>query len=575
MSRSPSSSSGPAAVVEAPVPALLVRHPDARETLVPLSFESAVIGRGAEAEIRLDHPMVSRKHAQLTREADGRFVLADLGSRNGTVVNGRAVQTRVLEPGDQITLGPFHLEIQIPSFAGEGLTTRHTRVHVSDAAAGRIDTLNDVEQPRVHATHLMTLNEFAQRLLATESAGDRCKALCELLTGENFHGRWAAMLRIDADEEDDAPLLLCECHCDSPRPHTHAAHAHREQPYLSRSVLRAVRTKGQAVVASNVAPQIDLQVSIAPSVMSLAAVASPLSRTARHIDLLYVVLPPEYGTGEWLAMAVMAGKQYTSAENAWAARRQAEAHAAVERDLSRARDIQFRLVPRDPQVPGLDLAIGFSPCRWVGGDYVDVVPVTSGGTKKVLLAVADVCGKGLPAALTTSSLHTMVHAGVLSASGLCPMMNNLNRYLRNVLPEETFVTMAAVLLDPVSGEVEYVNAGHPPALILEPGQAPRRLEKTENMPLRLDEAEIVGRQMRLEPGQVLVLYSDGLTEIELREGSAKLLGIDGLARELGEMYESAGTSAKDLAGKLRAKLGEMLAGRDAEDDQTFLLAKRV
>jgi serine phosphatase RsbU (regulator of sigma subunit) len=319
----------------------------------------------------------------------------------------------------------------------------------------------------------------------------------------------------------------------------------------------------------------DLQVSIAPSVMSLAAVASPLSRTATHIDLVYVVLPPEYGTGEWLAMAVMAGKQYVSAENAWAARRQAEAHAAVERDLSRARDIQLRLVPRDPEIPGLDLAIGFSPCRWVGGDYVDVVPVSSGGKTKVLLAVADVCGKGLPAAITMSSLHTMVHAGVLSGTGLCPMMNNLNQYLRAVLPDETFVTMAAVLLDPASGEVEYVNAGHPPALILEAGQEPRRLEKTENMPLRLDEGEIEGRHVTLETGQVLVLYTDGLTEIEAKEGSGKLLGITGLARELGTLYASTGMSGRELAGALTVRLGQMLAGRDAEDDRTFLVAKRV
>src|SRR5687767_3216399 len=148
-----------AVVVEAPGPSLLIRHPEGRETVVALSVGTAVIGRGAEADIRLDHPMVSRKHAQLVREADGRLVLSDLGSRNGTVVNGRAIQTRVLEPGDQITLGPFSLAIQIPSFAGEGMTTRHTRVHVSDAAAGRIDTLNEVEQPRVHATHLIMLNE--------------------------------------------------------------------------------------------------------------------------------------------------------------------------------------------------------------------------------------------------------------------------------------------------------------------------------------------------------------------------------------------------------------------------------
>ena len=99
------------------------------------------------------------------------------------------------------------------------------------------------------------------------------------------------------------------------------------------------------------------------------------------------------------------------------------------------------------------------------------------------------------------------------------------------------------------------------------------MERTENLPLRLDEVEIVGQSMTLQPGETLVLYSDGLTEIDLQDG--KLLGIDGLANELTRLYPDAGASVRDFSAALTRRLEELQSSRDAEDDQTFLLAKRV
>jgi serine phosphatase RsbU (regulator of sigma subunit) len=99
------------------------------------------------------------------------------------------------------------------------------------------------------------------------------------------------------------------------------------------------------------------------------------------------------------------------------------------------------------------------------------------------------------------------------------------------------------------------------------------MERTENLPLRLDEVEIVGQTMTLRPGETLVLYSDGLTEIDLQDG--RLLGIDGLANELTNLYPEAGASVRDLSAALTRRLEELQGSRDAEDDQTFLLAKRL
>ena len=108
--------------------------------------------------------------------------------------------------------------------------------------------------------------------------------------------------------------------------------------------------------------------------------------------------------------------------------------------MTRANTIQKRLVPRGVVVPGLDFAIGFTPCRWVGGDYVDLIRGPNG---QVLLTIADVCGKGLPAALVASSLHMLTHTAMRTSTPLPAIMQNLNIYLCESLSEGTFVSMLA------------------------------------------------------------------------------------------------------------------------------------
>jgi serine phosphatase RsbU (regulator of sigma subunit) len=532
-----------------------IRDGEGALTTVPLVGERAVIGRSAGVDIRLDHGMVSRQHAEIARDPMGQVVIRDLGSRNGTLVNGTPVRERVLLSGDQVSVGPFTLRVKLPN---ETATHFTTRLVVSDLAAGRISTLEDIETPRVSAAHLTTLTELSKHLLSIEDPDARREALCRLLVGERFHGRWAAVVRMVAG--DDAPQLVAEAR--------QAGFA--DQPHLSRSVLRAVGRKREAVLAGNAQGPADVQVSIAVDVVPMATVACPLSDEddGVQMDLLYAVLPPEYGTGEWLALTVMAAKQYEQAESAWRARKSAEDHAVVERELERARQIQMRLVPSDPQISGLDVAVGFSPCRWVGGDYVDVVPTGDG---RVLLAVADVCGKGLPAALVAASLHTMVHASVLGGMGLCDFMNNLNRYLIQTQASETFVTMVVMLVDPRSGAIEFANAGHPPPVVLGPGGAPRAVKGETQFPLGIEEQSITCHSAQLEPGELLVLFTDGLTELRT-EG--KLLGVDGLCARLKEVYAREGMESREVAAGLTEALNALQGAGAPEDDRTFLLARR-
>ncbi len=445
---------------------------------LPLAGGRAVIGRAQDADVKLDSGMVSRHHAELTRDAFGRWTVSDLHSRNGTMVNGMAVTTHQLEAGDRVGIGPYTLTL---AAAVEDTTSleppTRSRLLLSDAAAGRISTLKDVEPPRLAASHLTTLSNLSRDLLATDDPAHRLTALCRLMVGRDFHGRRAYALRLSEANPDQSPSPLCEpqqaedlAGSDPYGPAGSGPGSQGVDPsaYISQGVLRAVRHKGEAVLAGNTGHAGDIELSISSSILPVSAVAVPLRQEPGWFDILYVTLPPEYGNGEWLALTALAAKQFQQAEDAWTARKRAEAHAAVELELHRAQQIQMRLVPQATAVEGLDLAIGFVPCRWVGGDYVDVVPMKDGRT---LLTVADVCGKGLPAALISSSLHTMVHTAIDAGMGLAALMASLNRYLCHTLSSESFVTMVAVAIDPRTGELECVNAGHPPALLLTPARS--------------------------------------------------------------------------------------------------------
>ena len=181
---------------------------------------------------------------------------------------------------------------------------------------------------------------------------------------------------------------------------------HIPDPHISRRCIDSVRKSGRPTLASTQVTGPDvLKMSIiaGPSAPASSAAACPLS-FGEESRILYVGLPPERANAEWLAIISLAAEQFRSAEAAWLARHQAVLHASIEQELEQATHLQRQLVPRDVKINGLDVAIAFRPCRWVAGDYVGARQLSDG---RVLLTVADVCGKGMAKRrLIASSVRT-------------------------------------------------------------------------------------------------------------------------------------------------------------------------
>jgi sigma-B regulation protein RsbU (phosphoserine phosphatase) len=248
--------------------------------------------------------------------------------------------------------------------------------------------------------------------------------------------------------------------------------------------------------------------------------------------------------------------------------REAVEKERIEREIELAASIQKTILPDSlPKVPGLVLAGGNRPTRSVGGDYFDVFPLTDGRTA---LCVADVSGKGVPAALLVSTVHACLHLLVPDgADDLAGLVARVNRHLRHFSSTHKFVTLFIGVFDPSTSELTYVNAGHNPGLVVSDGgfvELP-----SGGLPVGMfPEVSHVSSRVRLAPGDLLVLYSDGITEaVDTADEEF------GMGRLLQLVTASRGAPTAEVSAAIFSAVQEFTRGVAQYDDQTVLLAQAV
>ncbi|MBK7824028.1 SpoIIE family protein phosphatase [Nannocystis sp.] len=570
-----------------------------------LSGSRVVIGRSPDCDVVLASDSVSRQHAELVAHGDA-WSVRDLGSRNGTGVNGVRVNgERPLQPGDVLQIDVFEMlyRSEHSALSRPPQARPKTAVTMMDAAAyGPVRTLHELAPPKIDASHLSKLMAFSGELLSEANLELRQAQLAALMVGKTFNGTAAMLLHVARTDANAEPEILLGPVLPSTGPTTpshgpasfgpgfggpgvgpgagpgtglpglgHPGLGAPEPPHISRSVLRAVVAGESAVLASS-KRQIGkdmVQMSMAASGLAISAVACPLRSDASHMEILYVMFPGQYGTAEWLALVSLAASLYRQAEAAWIAREAAQTQALLEEELRRASEIQMRLVPEDFTRGDLDVGVGFVPFKGVGGDYVDALPTADG---RVLVTVMDVAGKGMDAALIASGLHTAVHMSVRLGLSLIDIVQTLNRHLIDTWFASTSVTVAAAILDPRTGRVEAINCGHPTPLIVTPDGRTRELKCHEEVPLGLMEIELKVGQDRLQSGEMLALYSDGLSE--LFDEAGQMLGVEGVTRYLAEIRRNLGPRrrASEIATQLHQRLAAFRGKALASDDISFILA---
>jgi sigma-B regulation protein RsbU (phosphoserine phosphatase) len=339
---------------------------------------------------------------------------------------------------------------------------------------------------------------------------------------------------------------------------------------VSRGVVERVAREGKPQLTSDA--QSEEWLSGRASVMSLglrSVMCVPLQLKGATIGVVYVDNRLQAGIfteADLDLLSTIASSAAIAIENA-RLYQVAVDKGRMERELQVAHEVQASLIPRHtPDVTGWDFAARWKPAHEVSGDFYDFVPADG----RLGVVIADVSDKGMPAALFMALSRSIIRASVTSVPSPADAIDQANRLINADSTDSMFVTLFFAQLDPASGKLAYVNAGHNPPLLCRAGQEELiGLERT-GLPLGLFKfTDFEAREARLDPGDFLVLFTDGVTE-----------ALDPQGREFGDerlqriLLEVRGASAEDMAAGLEATLSAFAGTAAPSDDITYVILKR-
>ena len=322
-----------------------------------------------------------------------------------------------------------------------------------------------------------------------------------------------------------------------------------------------------------------------------ALIAAPLRVGERVTGVIAIgsTVPMAYTAAELKLLNTLALQTATAIENAQLFERTVQAarererllalhqevevaRAKLESEMKLAARIQADLFPPSmPAIAGYDLAARNRPARQCGGDYYDAIAVGSGGDARVLLCVADVAGKGLPASLVMSNMQATLRALLGRTDSLPALAGLASDLLFASTAPEKYVTAALADLEPSTGAIRFVGAGHVDTLILRANGETVTLGSTGTplglLPPLLPYGEV---NLRLEPGDTLVLFSDGVTEAQNADEEEY-----GEARLVDCLRAVADQPAAVMIERLMASIDGFAGGAPQFDDITLLVARRA
>lgn len=538
---------------------------------------SAVVGRVPPADVVLDNPTVSRRHAML-RRADRHCSVVDLGSINGTFVDGRRIErpTRITE-GTLLQFGAVRV--------------RYVEDAAQSAPAG-IDALEAIaDDPDRSYERQVTLPAGASSIAAplppfgTAPAADTLTELTDRLQVLDAVARFSckvldqqAILSFVAEQvfellpnAERVLILIRASHTDTLMPAVgRARDGSLGHTRMSRTLLSEILANREGVLVTDV-PASAAGMSTSLDMMNIrsllcvpvvfdgevygvihADTTSFASRFDRRDLTLLLALAGQLG----MALA------YTRLHAEMLQR------LSLEQDLEFARRLQHHFLPQHlPAIPGYEVAVHLSVADKLGGDLYDVLPV---GDDTYAIVVGDVCGKGVAAALYAAKLGADVRYQAAGQSSPAAIMERLNRAFTQYDHEGMFVTVAMAAFCVTSDRLRIANAGHPQPILCTRDGRITKVGPIGEVPLGVDDhARFSERDVPLEPGDVLVFYSDGITEA--MDQQAGLYGDDRLAETI---RRTRGTP-QTIVDAIKSDVAAYTGAAPQSDDQTILCLKRT
>jgi sigma-B regulation protein RsbU (phosphoserine phosphatase) len=544
---------------------LEVVSPDGARRYVRVTQMPFLIGRGAETgnHLQLADRRISRNCAAIVTEA-GKYYIEDRGQRRGLFVNGEKIESRELQDGDAITFGlDDSYEIIYRSAANAStdslphLLTRIEHITSSEPTGGGLRKLNLL----LEATTLLHSQLPLDSVLGTML--DHAVSVTDADRG----------LLLEVDAAGTLKVRLAR--------RAGGVRLPPESLTPSQTAIQLALRKQSAVITEDLA-QADMDLQAAQSIVAQrlrAVVVIPLFAMSRantdqsminikRGDFLGVIYldsrrPAAFSKLDRQILDALAADAASILDNARLVERERE-RQRLEQEIGIARDIQQALLPKNfRDYPHLAVSGINFPCLAVGGDYFDVFPLGDGRTAFLL---ADVSGKGLGAALCTNLLQGAL-SGMTLGTDPARVFVHVNRFLCDHSEIGRYATMFFGILDD-KGNLEYINAGHPSPFLIRKGVAEDIFNEGSYPVGLVPEAEYTAVCLKLEPGDTMVLFSDGVTEA--MDPAEQLFGVQRLRDVLNGQDQ---TALEDLQQTVLQAVENFARGASQADDLTLLLVR--
>lgn len=489
----------------------------------PLQRQATTLGRWPDrCEIVLPENNVSREHSKILFE-NGHYYIEDLGSRNHTYLNGKIVEGRWALPlrnGD---------EIKICDFVFTFKDDRNTNDLLNFLGHKDADD-DEAEDSNSHTTVEATFQRIPVNRFLDMQPSEKLRALLDISTALSKTLNVSELMEKIADElfkvfkQADRCFIIELSETDKLIPKVVKSRRAGASEQFSRTIVRKCLATLESYLSEDASS--DASIGLAQSIADFkirsvmcVALSTQDNRALGVIQLDSQDRTKKFNKDDLKLLICVAAQASIALENA-------RLHATVlqqqklEEENKAATKVQKGFLPQEfPLLPGYEFFSFYLAARTVGGDYYDFIALPD-GRQAVLLG--DVSGKGVPAALLMARLSGEARVSMLTQPTVAKAITHLNRQLMQANLEDRYVTLSAAVIDPKTHEVELVSAGHLSPFIFR-GES-RRFEKvfekdTGDFPVGwVPDHEFTSYKVKLEPGDSLIVYTDGIEDAQPNTG---------------------------------------------------------
>jgi len=525
--------------------------------------DEVVVGRLPYCDIVLAQKNVSRQHTRIVRSGSA-YSVEDMNSTNGTFLNGKRVRQRTpLKDQDLIRIYNVSMLFRelVHQDAPEVRPGKPETVEI-----GAPGTKTETEQPHPEglarvagAISSQARNVGVNVYEKLKTVLDINKALGSTLDIDQVLPKILDGLFTVFPQSDRAYVLFPDSETGqlevkAQKQKEEGTLASSSLGPISHSVANRVMSQADAILSADGIDddEFDISESVLDFPIRSMMCAPLLGPMQKPLGIIYVDTNDPYEHFHEDDLEVLISVAATAGQ----ALEYAHAHEAQlrldrrNRELATAKEVQLHFLPQNrPNVPGYRFYDYYSSAEEVGGDYYGYVPLPDG---RVALALGDVSGKGISAALVMARLCSEVRYRLVTEDDPCIAVQALNREFSKPENDPWFVTFVLCILDPREHQVTLVNAGHKPPLLrrIQTGKIEEVGEDAVSMPLGCDESVEYGPfTMSLEPGDALFIYTDGINEAMNSDG--KLYGVDRVREAIGTGPERIGEFGDFLLADMR------------------------